>query len=202
MNGFLGHRVVVVRRAGRKVPDLGNRRLSFAIDSPSTVPGGYLSLLYERPCSPRMTPRFRCTRGRPRPGEFSTVCRRPYSGSRRNTYHATNDQSNVAQQSKIDSLNEFANMTGGKAFYNTNDLATSFKRAADDASSYYLLGYYLNTRTTVRLAEAQGESRDKRYGSPRPQRILRYQRHLSPISAALRYNNALAFPHRRYRRRP
>jgi hypothetical protein len=34
-------------------------------------------------------------------------------------------------------------MTGGKAYYNTNDLATSFKRAADDASSYYLLGYYL-----------------------------------------------------------
>jgi hypothetical protein len=46
------------------------------------------------------------------------------------------------QQSSIDSLNEFADMTGGKAFYNTNDLAASFKRAADDASSYYLLGYY------------------------------------------------------------
>jgi hypothetical protein len=35
-------------------------------------------------------------------------------------------------------------MTGGKAYYNTNDLASSFKRAADDASSYYLLGYYLD----------------------------------------------------------
>ena len=37
-------------------------------------------------------------------------------------------------------------MTGGKAFYNTNDLAASFKRAADDASSYYLVGYYLDTQ--------------------------------------------------------
>jgi hypothetical protein len=40
---------------------------------------------------------------------------------------------------------EFADRTGGKAFYNTNDLASSFKRAADDGSSYYLAGYYLDT---------------------------------------------------------
>ena len=46
----------------------------------------------------------------------------------------------------IQSLNEFADMTGGKAFYNTNDLAGSFKRAADDSSSYYLVGYYLDTK--------------------------------------------------------
>jgi hypothetical protein len=50
------------------------------------------------------------------------------------------------QESSIDTLNEFADMTGGKAFYNTNDLASSFRRAADDASSYYLAGYYLDTR--------------------------------------------------------
>lgn len=46
----------------------------------------------------------------------------------------------------IQSLNEFADMTGGKAFYNSNDLAGSFKRAADDSSSYYLVGYYLDTK--------------------------------------------------------
>ena len=44
------------------------------------------------------------------------------------------------------SLDEFADMTGGKAFYNTNDLAGSFKRSADDSSSYYLIGYYLDTK--------------------------------------------------------
>ena len=50
------------------------------------------------------------------------------------------------QMNTIDTLNQFAEMTGGKAFYNTNDLATSFKRAADDASSYYLVGYYLDLK--------------------------------------------------------
>jgi hypothetical protein len=49
------------------------------------------------------------------------------------------------QQSTIDTLNELADMTGGRAFYNTNDLGTSFKRAADDATSYYLASYYLDT---------------------------------------------------------
>jgi hypothetical protein len=39
-------------------------------------------------------------------------------------------------------------MTGGRAFYNTNDLTTSFKRAADDATNYYLLTYYLDTKST------------------------------------------------------
>jgi hypothetical protein len=49
------------------------------------------------------------------------------------------------QQSTIDTLNAFADMTGGKAFYNTNDLASSFKRATEDGSSYYFASYYLDT---------------------------------------------------------
>jgi VWFA-related protein len=49
------------------------------------------------------------------------------------------------QQSTIDTLNLLADMTGGRAFYNSNDLATSFKRAAGDAASYYLATYYLDT---------------------------------------------------------
>jgi hypothetical protein len=50
------------------------------------------------------------------------------------------------KQSTIQTLSEFAEMTGGKAFYNTNDLSGSFKRAAEDSSSYYLVGYYLDTK--------------------------------------------------------
>jgi VWFA-related protein len=52
---------------------------------------------------------------------------------------------NAMQQSTIDTLNQLADMTGGRAFYNSNDLATSFKRAVEDASSYYLATYYLDT---------------------------------------------------------
>ena len=50
------------------------------------------------------------------------------------------------QSNTIASLDEFADMTGGKAFYNTNDLVGSFKRAAHDSSSYYRIGYYLDTK--------------------------------------------------------
>jgi VWFA-related protein len=50
------------------------------------------------------------------------------------------------QNSKIDTLGDFAEMTGGRAFYNSSDLVGGFKRAADDSSSYYLIGYYLDTK--------------------------------------------------------
>jgi VWFA-related protein len=38
----------------------------------------------------------------------------------------------------------FADMTGGMAFYNRNDLDAAFAKAADDSDSYYMLGYYLD----------------------------------------------------------
>jgi VWFA-related protein len=41
-----------------------------------------------------------------------------------------------------DTMNSFAEMTGGRAFYNTNDLAGAVERASDDGQSYYVLGYY------------------------------------------------------------
>lgn len=50
--------------------------------------------------------------------------------------------------SKLETLKDFAAMTGGIAGYNTNDIAGLFKRAVDDSSGYYLLGYYLDTKNT------------------------------------------------------
>jgi hypothetical protein len=47
------------------------------------------------------------------------------------------------QQDSINTMNSFADMTGGRAFYNTNDLTNAVAKAADDSASYYVLGYYL-----------------------------------------------------------
>ena len=41
-----------------------------------------------------------------------------------------------------DTMNSFAEMTGGRAFYNTNDLAGAVDKASEDGRSYYVLGYY------------------------------------------------------------
>jgi len=43
-----------------------------------------------------------------------------------------------------DTMVGFADMTGGEAFYNRNDLDVAFQKAADDSSTYYMLGYYLD----------------------------------------------------------
>jgi VWFA-related protein len=50
-----------------------------------------------------------------------------------------------AQRNALDSMRAFANATGGKACYNTNDLGDCLARAGDDSSQYYLLSYYLPT---------------------------------------------------------
>jgi VWFA-related protein len=50
------------------------------------------------------------------------------------------------RQASLNSLKNFADMTGGIAYYNTNDLASAFGRAVQDSSSYYLLSYYLDHR--------------------------------------------------------
>jgi VWFA-related protein len=45
----------------------------------------------------------------------------------------------------LSTFSTFADMTGGRAYYNTNDLARSFKLATQDSASYYLLAYYVDT---------------------------------------------------------
>jgi VWFA-related protein len=49
------------------------------------------------------------------------------------------------QDSTLESLKNFARMTGGHAYYGNNDLGSALRHAAEDSSSYYLLSYYLDT---------------------------------------------------------
>ena len=45
-------------------------------------------------------------------------------------------------------LQTFASMTGGRAYYNSNDLVKGFRDAVQDSSQYYMLGYYLDQSNT------------------------------------------------------
>lgn len=55
------------------------------------------------------------------------------------------DAASLLQDSTLNSLKNFARMTGGRAYYGNNDLANALKHAAEDSSSYYLLSYYLDS---------------------------------------------------------
>jgi VWFA-related protein len=45
-------------------------------------------------------------------------------------------------------LEVFASMTGGRAYYNSNDLVKGFRDAVNDSADYYMLGYYLDRSKT------------------------------------------------------
>jgi VWFA-related protein len=50
----------------------------------------------------------------------------------------------------IATLESFAKMTGGKAFYNRNDIDRSMEAATKDAAGYYMLGYYDNSPASAK----------------------------------------------------
>jgi VWFA-related protein len=58
---------------------------------------------------------------------------------------SSSDAARFLQDSTVSSLKNFARMTGGHAYYGSNDLTGAIKHAVEDSSSYYLLGYYLDT---------------------------------------------------------
>jgi hypothetical protein len=78
-------------------------------------------------------------------------------------------QKDWQQNETLGTFKNFADMTGGKAFFNSNDLAEGFREAVNDSSHYYLIGYYLkkDDRNTgwhkldvhVNVADAQVRSR-------------------------------------------
>ena len=147
MNSFLGIALSLSGVPGRKSLIWATGGFPFSMDSPASVPGGYLSLLYERTMLALNEAEVSVypvdIRGLVNNSMFA-------EGNRRGSVTGLNASRQLTnrmwlQEAKIETLNDFADMTGGRAFYNTNDLAGSFQRAADDASSYYMLGYYLDT---------------------------------------------------------
>jgi VWFA-related protein len=51
-----------------------------------------------------------------------------------------------SHQKTVDTMRIFADTTGGKAYYNNNDLAGALSDASNDGSSYYVLSYALDTK--------------------------------------------------------
>jgi VWFA-related protein len=149
LNSFLGIAWSLSGVPGRKSILWLTSGFPFVISAPDVVPGN-LAPLYERmmkaltdgqisvyPVDVRgITTRWGEGEARPTDAAFP--------GARSTTTQRNNRSWFIADT--YQSLDEIADMTGGKAFYNTNDLAGSFKRSADDSSSYYLLGYYLDTK--------------------------------------------------------
>lgn len=51
-----------------------------------------------------------------------------------------------SHQKTLDTMRVFADTTGGKAYFNNNDLAGALRDATSDGSSYYILSYALDTK--------------------------------------------------------
>ena len=60
------------------------------------------------------------------------------------------DESGVNRNNHLNTINTMralADRTGGKAFYNTNDIAAGVRTSLDDGSTYYTLEYYPENKT-------------------------------------------------------
>ena len=151
MQAFMGIAWSLSGIPGRKSLIWATGGFPFLMDSPSALPGGYLSALYERAMAALNDAQISIY-----PVDVRGLVN-PSSGvgdaSRRGTANGAllgvrNTDRGVLQGAKIDTLKDFAAMTGGKAYYGSNDIATGFKRAVEDTRSYYLIGYYLDTHNT------------------------------------------------------
>jgi VWFA-related protein len=135
---------------GRKSLIWATGRFPFSIESPATVPGGYLSVLYERAMEALNDAQVSVypvdVRGLVSNTPVADGKTGGFMGGQALATKVTNRS--WLQASTIGTLQEFAAMTGGFAYYKNNDLTVGFKRAVEDSTSYYLLGYYLDTHNT------------------------------------------------------
>ncbi|HEY2113904.1 MAG TPA: VWA domain-containing protein [Candidatus Angelobacter sp.] len=82
----------------------------------------------------------RSARGAPRqPAGPGAPASRQQAGS---TQASEINRASEASISAHSTMNSVADQTGGKAFYNTNNLEKAIRESMDDGSTYYTLGYY------------------------------------------------------------
>ena len=139
---------------GRKSLVWATSGFPFYIDQPSAVPVGYLAALYEETMQALNDAEISIypvdVRGLVNysPSADVTYAPRNSSNLSGSAYAASLASRSWLHNSTLDTLRDFAEMTGGRAFYNSNDITGGVRRAANDSSSYYLLGYYLDTTNT------------------------------------------------------
>jgi len=150
MKAFLSIALSLSGIPGRKSLIWATGSFPFTLDSPSSLPGGNLALLYERTMRALNDAQVAVY-----PVDLrglvgtSLIADATYSGGMSGPEFASNAAGRSwLQNSSVTSLKNFAEMTGGRAYFNSNDLTTGFKQAADDSSSYYLLGYSLDSHDT------------------------------------------------------
>src|SRR5579863_5446514 len=131
---------------GRKSLIWATGGLPFEINAADQIPGAGLGALYERVVQALDAAQISVypvdVRGLVDADTSAAV--RAATGPER--AHSIGNQASF-QTGVIAGMETFASMTGGRAFYNTNDLASGFRQAFDDESSYYLAGYYLDTHS-------------------------------------------------------
>jgi len=139
--------------SGRKSVLWATGGFPFYLDQPSAVPAGYLGPLYEEMMQALNNAEISIypvdVRGLVNYSSASDVNYAPRGAALQGSAFATSLAARSwLHNSTLDTLRDFADMTGGRAFYNSNDLAGGFHRAAEDSSCYYLLTYYLDTSNT------------------------------------------------------
>ncbi|HVZ18297.1 MAG TPA: VWA domain-containing protein [Terriglobales bacterium] len=69
----------------------------------------------------------------------------------RNTDGQYQRWSRFQQQQMYDTERAFAQATGGKPYYGSNDLKAGFEQATNDSSHYYLIGYYIKPENAAKI---------------------------------------------------
>ena len=76
---------------------------------------------------------------------------------------------------EVATMQLLAEWTGGRAYFNTNDIGGAVKQAMEDAEITYSLGFYPEEEDTRwQLPRAENKARSQRRRRPLPQRILRH----------------------------